>query len=436
VSPQDLVRHTEDRLRAWFGSAFAQKKWCLAVSGGLDSMALWRVMGELVPAEQLAVAHVNHGTREACGADERFVAKRAELSGSRFFVTRVEGKDRPEDWLRERRRAFLSRCAKDWDAEAVLTAHHGSDQLETFLMRLLRGSGVDGLGGIRPRNGIFARPFLEVSRPQLDRFALDVALEYREDETNATDRFLRNRVRRRLVPPLRELASEFGGEQAFLGRFVETLEEIQSAADSLAAETDRLFQNLVVPTSLWLRVPSAELLGLSSLWATRLVSRIGRECGASVATRAQRDRVLRAVESGQGKFELVGGVQGEVSCGQVFFFRPGVPLSPPVASRNGQRLRCAPLGWTAHARGDFLEDKVARFFRPGDRYQGKKLKEWWLERRVPAPERPFVPLVARPEGPEVLWVFPEEAHGLVCEAMEFPFSFLSPRRNSLVFPAR
>jgi hypothetical protein len=241
-------------------------------------------------------------------------------------------------------------------------------------------------------------------------------------------------VRHGLVPAFRDLSREYGGEEAFLGRLNETLEEIQGTAHHLCAETDRLFHELVVKTPFWLRLSRESLLGLSSLWPSRIVGRLGAELGAPAATRAQRERVLATVAKGRGKFELAGGVRGEVSCGQVFFLRGEFPASLALA-RRGNRLECASLGWVARADGDWLSQKEARFFRPGDRFEGRKLKEWWLDQRVPAPERALVPLIAEPGGTRIVWVFPQAAPGLVSEAMAFPFSFLSPRRNSPVVPA-
>lgn len=440
----DVVLQAEQRLRAWFGSHFRDKKWCVAVSGGLDSMALLHVISELVPAAQVAVAHFNHGARgEASLGDARFVKAAAQALGMAHFTSGSDGRGRSEEWLRDERRRFLLATCRQWGSEAVLTAHHGSDQFETFLMRVLRGTGLDGLGAIRGSHGGFARPFLGISRPALERFVDESGVEFRYDETNGTDRFLRNRVRRTLVPAFRDLAGEYGGEEAFLGRLGETLEEIQSTANWLGGETDRLFQKFVVPTSYWLRVSSEDLLGLSSIWPSRLVGRMGAELGVPAASRAQRERVLSAVRSGQGKFELAGGVRGEVSCGQVFFLRPGVDLTKPGLVQRGGRLECAPLGWKAHGDPAWLSQNEVRFFQPGDRYEGRKLKEWWLERRVPAPERALVPLIAAPKASEVLWVFAdsgpeslsEAGPRLVSDAMAFPFSFLSPRRNSPVVPA-
>ncbi len=398
-------------------------------------MALVRAVTRFVPGERICLAHFNHKLRaDASDGDEAFVRETAARLGAAFKLGLGSGKDASEEALRNERRAFLRGAGSEWGAEAILTAHHGSDQFETFLMRVLRGAGLDGLGGIRPNHGGFARPFLGISRAALEEFARATEIEYRDDHTNATDRYLRNRVRRSLVPAFHALSSEFGGEEAFLSRFSETIDEIQAAAHWLGGETDRLFDRLVVPTPLWLRVRREELLGLSSLWPSRLVGRVGAELGVAATTRAQRERVLGAVQEG-GKFELAGGVRGEVSCGEVFFFRPGKSLSSPCLERSGNRLNCAPLGWTAKANEGWLDGKRVRFFEPGDRFEGKKLKEWWLERRIPAPERALIPLVAVDGGSEVMWIFPQLDGGLRSEAMDFPFSFLSPRRNSPVVPA-
>ncbi len=439
MNPQTLspvARAVRLRLKTWYGSRYCHKKWAIAVSGGLDSMALLKAVSELVASERISVLHFNHGARgEASVGDEAFVRETSEAAGFAFFSAGSDGRGRSEEWLRNERRGFLLSASKAWGGEAVLTAHHGSDQFETFLMRVLRGTGLDGLGAIRAHHGGFARPLLGISRTELESFVKAAGISFRYDETNGTDRFLRNRVRQTLVPAFTELAGEYGGEAAFLSRLGETLEEVQAAANWLSAETDRLFESFTVSTPYWLRLSREDLLGLASLWPSRLVGRIAAELGAPSATRSQRERVLAAVQAGQGKFELCGGVHGEVSCGQVFFHRPGVIVPSPSLVRRGSRLECAPLGWKAHGDTAWLSSHDVRFFQPGDRYEGRKLKEWYLERRVPAPERALVPLVAKPNDAEVLWVFPEARSGLVSDAMAFPFSFLSPRRNSPVVTA-
>ena len=184
----------------------------VACSGGADSMALVHILKELTQewGLKLAIGHFNHRLRRAASIDERFVIQTAGKLGLPVYVRREDIRSyanraglNVEEAGRERRYAFLRETACRIKADRIATAHTLTDQAETVLMRILRGSGLTGLGGIAPSvNGSIIRPLIEVERSQVEAYLRARRIPYREDETNRDIRYLRNRVRRRLIPYL------------------------------------------------------------------------------------------------------------------------------------------------------------------------------------------------------------------------------------------
>jgi len=200
---------------------------CLvAVSGGRDSMALLHFLRSH-GWERLHVAHYDHGLRgEQSAADAAFVAEAARGMGLPFDVAQAgpgvleaASDGSLEAAAREARYAWLGEVSERISGESggvpvpVVTAHHADDQAETVLIHLCRGAGSRGLSGMAPRSRIRAggreveivRPLLPVPRREIERYAEACGLRWREDLSNADPRFLRNRVRQRLLPAMEEV---------------------------------------------------------------------------------------------------------------------------------------------------------------------------------------------------------------------------------------
>src|SRR2546426_7940226 len=179
----------------------------VAVSGGADSVALLLALDELVKSGKLnlrlCVAHLNHKLRPASDADARWVARLAKQLGHKSSVRSVEVEtlaktsgDNLEQAARRARYDFLAKTANRNQAEIVLTAHTMDDQAETVLLNLLRGSGLDGLGGIEPvrtlndRSGVLlARPLLSwARRGDTATYCQSQGVEFRADEMNKDER--------------------------------------------------------------------------------------------------------------------------------------------------------------------------------------------------------------------------------------------------------
>jgi tRNA(Ile)-lysidine synthase len=185
----------------------------IAVSGGADSVALLRALVLLSPEYKLKLttAHLNHGLRGIeADEEERFVRSLCAGIGMECLCKTVDilalkrGKGQStEESGREERYRFLDEAAKQCGATKIATGHHREDQAETLLMNLLRGSGLEGLKGILPvRGGRIIRPLLHVAKMDILKFLNRQGLSYREDSSNLSPLFLRNRIRHDLIPAL------------------------------------------------------------------------------------------------------------------------------------------------------------------------------------------------------------------------------------------
>ncbi len=184
----------------------------VAASGGMDSTALlfllhlWRTKLGI----QLAIAHVHHGLRgRSSDKDAAFVQALGKKMGISVFTEFAdvkklakEAKLSIEETARELRYARLLKIAGENNFVKIVTAHHRSDQAETVLMRLLMGTGWQGLSGIRKMRGPYVRPLLEFTRREIEAYVHEKNIHYVQDETNSDSRFLRNRIRKELMPLL------------------------------------------------------------------------------------------------------------------------------------------------------------------------------------------------------------------------------------------
>ena len=181
----------------------------LAVSGGLDSMVLLDAFATVAPSRIAAVATFDHGTGAHATRAVRLVKREARRRGLTVVTGRLSeqhsgsGRGGLEAMWREARHRFLANAARVRGAR-VVTAHTRDDQIETVLMRELRGSGARGLAGQAAASAI-ARPFLELRRSTLEAYARGRGVSWSEDPSNASREFLRNRVRHDLLPALRRV---------------------------------------------------------------------------------------------------------------------------------------------------------------------------------------------------------------------------------------
>ena len=205
-----------------------------AVSGGADSIALLWALYLLKEEWQLdlSAVHFNHHLRGGeSDADEQFVRDFCAGYGIPLYVGSahvVAGEKGLESAARDARYAYFSTLSGK-----IATAHTADDNAETVLMHLVRGTGLKGLGGITPRRGNLIRPLLRVTREDVEAFLEEYALPHREDSSNGTDLFLRNRLRHHVMPLLKEENPKFSQNLSAMALRLRQDEEAlsQKAAD-------------------------------------------------------------------------------------------------------------------------------------------------------------------------------------------------------------
>ncbi len=209
-----------------------------AVSGGVDSISLLHWLH--ARGTRVAAAHLHHGLRgEAADGDEAFVKEFCLTRGIPFYVEHADvgalaarmGVS-TEEAGRAARYDFLERTAQEIGAARVATAHHADDNAETLLFQLVRGA-RSGLGGIAPVRGIYIRPFLGVTRAQIEAYADAHGIGHRLDVMNLDDAYARNYIRHEVMPRLARINA---AAAAHMAQTAQTLRCEGEYLDSLAAE--------------------------------------------------------------------------------------------------------------------------------------------------------------------------------------------------------
>jgi tRNA(Ile)-lysidine synthase len=174
-------------------------KYIVAVSGGVDSMALLNMLSN-VSGVQLVVGHFDHGIREDSAEDAALVRQAADTYNLPFELGEGKlGKGASEADARKARYEFLQSVREKHQAQAIIMAHHQDDVLETAIINLLRGTGRKGLTALGNRTGII-RPLLHVPKTEIKKYADEHHIVWREDSTNTSDRYTRNYIRHNIMP--------------------------------------------------------------------------------------------------------------------------------------------------------------------------------------------------------------------------------------------
>lgn len=431
--PDPLVQQVREAIRAQAllgpGEAVV-----VAVSGGRDSMVLLDLLSRLAPTEgwRLTVAHFNHHLRgRASDADARMVQDEATQLG---WPCRVEGAEvrraardqgvSVEMAARRLRHAFLARTAQAVGAAKVVLGHHADDQVETFFLRVLRGTGVEGLAGMKFASPSPAgadvrlvRPCLGIRRAELAAYARRHRIAFREDASNRDLDTPRNRVRHQLLPGLRRtlqpaltttvtrLMAVLGDESAF----------VEAAARGwLTGARRRPFERLAVAVQR--RVIHRQLRSLGIEPTFEWVERLRQEAGERVMVQPGR-QVWRSARGDltTGATVRAGFVTDQVTVriegrkGQVAFGGLVVAWSRRRWTAEAGEVRKGVPGqeWLDAERvGKTL---VLRHWQPGDRLQPSgferpaKLQDLFTNARVPRSERHRRVVAVAADG-RVCWV--------------------------------
>lgn len=209
----------------------------VGVSGGGDSMALLEIVGLLAPRLGLTlhVVCVDHGLRAEAAAESQFVGAAARRWAAEFEAVTVQPGGSDEDALRRARHAALEEARRRSGSRFVLLGHNSDDQVETIVLRFLRGAGFGGLSGMRDVRGTLLRPLLGIRRVELRRLLEARGVAWVEDPSNETERYARGRLRSGVLPPIE---AAFG--RGALDHLLDVAPRWRDDEDFLEYETTRL----------------------------------------------------------------------------------------------------------------------------------------------------------------------------------------------------
>ena len=398
-------------------------RYLLGLSGGADSTALLTLLTPEARSGRirLEAVHVNHGLRgcESDG-DEQFCRELCEKEGIPFTAYKAELDGRKdEDSARKARFAFFREKLLQTGADALILAHNADDQAETFLMRLLRGAGPEGLECMRSdenTDGIrILRPLLAIRREEIREALRTDGISWREDSSNGEDIYLRNRIRKELIPAL-ERISENAVEKICLSAGL-----MANDNDTLDNRTERLIRESTRGNILDADVIAAETTGMRKRVLRKWWSIQGPRLKEHTLNAAQTEALDRLLISRKGKINLPGS-RYAVRTGRYLFItgqeekKPDpVPFRTPETAFGSFRLTETPTEGnpgdgkkTQEVPEGFCEGCEIRTRKAGDRIKPfgssgyRKLQDFLTDRKIEEPFRDRIPLLCR--GDEVLLV--------------------------------
>ena len=410
----------------------------VALSGGSDSVALLWLMLELAEVGDInvtAAAHFNHRLRSMAKRDEEFCRELTTRAGVNLIVGSSDVRQLAqverlsvEDAARRERYAFLARTAAEISVDCVATGHTQDDQAETLLLKIVRGAGMRGLGGIYPVRGLYVRPLLDVTREELQEYLRVRGDRWMDDESNQDLTNPRNRMRHVTLPFLEQASGMsvrthlsrtaiLAGEDAILlDRLAAAqLHKLGHRSTNAMDFDSRLLRAL--PASICRRVlleamrsQSAREIGfdhveaaLDVLWGRSRAAQTpgGRwELLEAKLFLVQKPKTLKA-----NSFSYALQIPGEVDVpeGSCRITAERLDLSQ-TSSFLKQRLLDNTLAISSE-----VKELVVRSRHPGDRLvlpggRGrKKVKDLFIDAKVPRPVRDTIPVVATPDG-RVVWI--------------------------------
>ena len=426
----------------------------VAVSGGPDSVAMLSLLARLSPSWQLRLTavHFNYRLRgKESDGDEAFVADHCRrmhipLVVRRPLILKRKGQSSIQELARNARYAAMKSIAHEIKADRIAVGHTANDQAETMLMWMLRGAGLTGLSGMPfIRERVFVRPLLSVTRSEVLDYLRQEGLPHRKDSSNESVRYLRNRIRKKLVPVMEDIAPA-------------TVRLLQQQAD-LLREDERYLEQIVrdLHDSILrpdvgggMRYEREAIHAVPLALRRRLVRRMlrtaddeGRAVGARTVEEVQRFMLNaeRGAKMSIKRLELT--QEGETihinrrdsAERRISRTTPqrdmGVPVTIPstvfwpgtnqeihVQEMPAEAVR--PLLKNAGAESALFDaDKISeplalRSWRIGDRFcpsgmkgKSKKLQDYFTDRKVRRPDRERIPLLVSPEG--IVWVIGQRA---------------------------
>lgn len=409
----------------------------VAVSGGADSVSLLDILVDLKSVFNLDfhLFHLDHSLRKDSFKDALFVRQLASKYSLPITVLEYDvpsyvkqNKLSVEEGARHIRYMLLEEVAEEIGANKVALGHTASDQVETFLMRLIKGAGLEGLSAMAPARGNFVRPLIEVERSEVEKYCKKKGLAWKEDLSNRDEAFFRNRIRHQLVPLLEKYNPNFKGTAL---RAIDTASSDQLF---LQQEADRRLNKLAEFEDNLVKIPAAELRKLPLSLQRRVLRQAIKEVKGNLKG-VEFKHVEEALQYLAGKKPRLGlDVSKEISVfseyqnvvvskklkesekvGEVLLEVPGVTFLPHLGFKiktefkEAKDLKLRKANKLAYL--DLEKLKLPLYIRncmPGDRFRPlglggtKKLQDFLVDEKVPARLRGKVAVVK--SGNEICWL--------------------------------
>jgi len=239
-------------------------KLLIAISGGVDSVVLFHLLHKL--NYDVSLAHCNFKLRgKESDLDEEFIKNLNQISYNQIFTIifdtekyAKEHKLSTQIAARELRYNWFQKLITEHKFEYVLTAHHADDNLETFLIHLTRGSGLDGFTGIPKVNGNIVRPLLAFSRKEILNYAKDNDIEWREDASNASNKYIRNKIRHQVLPVLKEI------NPSIFDSFATTIENLQESKQIIEDRIENIASEVLEKEANFIKIDIEKIKELSN----------------------------------------------------------------------------------------------------------------------------------------------------------------------------
>ncbi len=432
LSP-DLINRTIRLIREQ-GIITDRDRVLVGFSGGIDSATLLFVLNEARRqiAFELGVAHINHLLRsQESERDEAFVRNIAAKYGLPFFLKRADVKGHAQlhglsvqHAGRDIRYQFLNEIADSEGFTRIATAHNLDDQIETFMLRLIKGSGIRGLSAIPPMRDRIIRPFLTIYRSEIALFAEHHSVEFVEDSSNKKTVYERNFIRHRIMPLFDEL------NPAFREKIASLLHDI-IGINAIFDQKKDAFMKLAHHAEKDITIPLGDFAKLDEEVRYRVMADMFMRLAPSFIPLREHIRLIdKLVFSDRPnlRVDLPSGLKAKKIYGKLvlstrpipgitteaFELHAGINHIPRLnIDVNVKTLKKTPLSFPkdpfiAYFDADKCQDLTVRTFRPGDRIhplgmkQPVKLKDFFISRKVPLEDRRHIPLML--SGNEIIWI--------------------------------
>jgi tRNA(Ile)-lysidine synthase len=246
----------------------------IGYSGGPDSTLLFEWLISIAQQQNLNLiaAHLNHGWRAEAEAEEKFCQEQAKNHSIAFirgnlkdYITDFKCNGSKEDLARHARRTFFESIAHKHPGSFIALGHHKNDQEENFFIRLIRGSSLSGLCGMQPKNGPYIRPLLAITKKEIIGYLDASAIPFVEDASNASNDFLRNRIRNQIMPLFQSI------DNRFEKKFHTSLEQLQEIEAYFIQQTETIFDQITEKKDLILFLKKDQFLSLHPLLQKRIL---------------------------------------------------------------------------------------------------------------------------------------------------------------------